>query len=180
MTLSKGEKLIITMLADIHEHLNIEDSVDPAFIRKHVDSDFWAIEREYPGIFGGGERDEADISFVQDALDMWRIVEDSYAQLPPEDQEKVRNAEGAHGRAPKFGGFDGHTEYPSIARTLVEDLDSWTEFQGREFDSHTPDTEMHERMIDAYKSVRGKGFGGYLSVDDLITVVDARIHPEYR
>ena len=180
MAITDGEKLIITMLADLHESLKVNGSVDAAFVRQHIDSDFWAIKREYSGIFGDGEREEADIAFVQNALDMWRIIEASYENLTEDEQVLVRAAKGSFGTAPRFGGFDGHTEYPTIARTLIVSLRGWDEFKDRPMDSHSPDTAVHARMVEAYKGLRAKNQGRLFPVDDVIAVIDAQIHPTRR
>lgn len=182
MPASDNEKLIIHLLLDVHRHLGIKDSVDPEFVRECVQyGDMWALKQEYPGIFGASEdRDPDDVSFVHDALGMWRILEESYAELGEEDKAKVLAAPGSHGEAPHFGGFDGHTDLVSIARTMIDKLDLYPEFAGRALDAHGPVNQVHERMVEAYKPRRVKLHGGYLGVDDIIAVVNETIHPENR
>lgn len=180
MSVSDGEKLIVTMLCDIYKRLEIDGAVNPDFVSKHVNGDFWAIKREYSGIFGSEEREPEDIKFVEDVLNMWRVLESGYDRLTPDDQERVKAARGAFGDAPRFEGFDGHTPYPFIATTLVKDLDLWDEFAERPMDSHTPDTEVHARMLEASRAVRERLNYGPLDADAIIEIVDSRVHPENR
>lgn len=182
MPTSDNEKLIIHLLLDVHRHLGIEGSVDPDFVGECVlYGDMWALKQQYPGIFSSSdERDPEDVSFVHDALGMWRILEESYAHLSEEDQASVRAAPGSHGHAPHFGGFDGHSDLVSIARTMIDKLDLYPEFKGRALDAHGPVNQVHERMVAAYKPLRVKLHHGYLGVDDIIAVVNETIHPENR
>ena len=182
MPVSDSEKLIIHLLLDVHRHLGIKDSVDPDFVGECVlYGDMWALKQRYSGIFASSEeRDPKDVNFVHDALGMWRILEESYAHLDEADQERVRAAPGSHGHAPRFEGFDGHTDLVSIARTMIDKLDLYEEFKGRALDAHMPVNEVHERMVAAFKPLRVKLHHGYLVADDIIAVVNERIHPEHR
>ena len=168
------------MLADIHENLAVNGSVDFNLVRNLIGKDFWAIKREYTGIFGDEERKRSDIDFVQNALDTWRMVEASYDNLSVADQERVRASKGAFGEAPRFAGFDGHTDYASIARVLIQELKLWSEFTDRPMDSHSPDTAVHQRMIEAYHGLRGDRASGLFDADKVIAILDAQIHPSRR
>ncbi|GAD62039.1 hypothetical protein [Aquipseudomonas alcaligenes] len=56
MEFSNAQKMIITLLTDIHSALKIQDSVDPDFVQRMVVSDNgWALAWQYPGIFETGE-----------------------------------------------------------------------------------------------------------------------------
>jgi len=182
MAFSDGEKLIIAMMADLHRHLGVEDSVELDFVQKAISyGDTWALKSKYPGIFSDTkERNPADVQFVHDALTMWSILERSYEELSDEDKEKVRNAPGSHGHAPRFEGFDGHSDLVSIARTMIEDLEYYEEFEGRALDAHMPINEVHERLVAAFKPLREQLHFGLLSADAIISVIDNRIHPENR
>jgi len=139
----------------------------------------WAIKRKYSGIFGGDPEDSPeDITWVHNMLTMWAAIEGIYANLPDGEKERVKAAEGSFGVAPEFKGFDGHTSYPWIAQTMIQKLDLYRVFHGRDIDSHTPDTDMHERMQREFKR-RWSG-KHTLDADDLIAIINERIHPENR
>jgi uncharacterized protein YfbU (UPF0304 family) len=182
MPISDSEKLIISLLLDVHKHLGIKNSVDPEFVQDALlYGDMWALKQQYPGIFGSSpDRDPADVQFVHDALTMWRVLEESYANLSEEEKEKVQHAPGSHGHAPRFEGFDGHSDLVSIANTMINRLGYYDEFAGRPLDAHMPVNEVHERMLAGFMRIREKLHRGYLSADDIISVVNERIHPENR
>lgn len=180
MALSDEAKLIITMLADIHEALKIQGSVDPVLVREHVGSDFWVVKDEYPGIFAAEERDKNDIKSVMDVLDMWRGIESGFDQLAPAEQNRVKAADGSNGNEPRFSGFDGHTDEVSIARILIETQGRWAEFRGRELDAHMSNTEVHARMLEVFEERRSSRTFEPLDGDDIIAIMNARIHPSRR
>lgn len=179
MPTSDSEKLIINLLLDIHEQLKIK-SVDTDFVRSSIQyGDMWALKNKYTGIFSDSdERDAGDVNFVHDALTMWRVLEEHYDNLSDADKEAVKASRGAFGSAPRFEGFDGHTDLVSIARIMIEKLDMYDEFAGRELDAHQRNRDVHERMVEAYRDLPDRL--GYLTADQIIAVLDARIHPENR
>jgi hypothetical protein len=106
-------------------------------------------------------------------------VVDAVGPTPVEDLRAAIVAVGVNDEAgyldPKFLGFDGNyeTEYVSIARFLVEKLDNFSKFKGREFNSHTPMVERYKRMCAKFDLIRPKLVDGReLSVDELIELLN--------
>ncbi|TOL43317.1 hypothetical protein CGH98_23025, partial [Vibrio parahaemolyticus] len=71
---------------------------------------------------------------------MWSFIEHSYAQLSDEEKVHLEEAAKPFGKDPKFPGFDGNNEssYMGIASFIVNDLERFEEFKGRNFNSHCP------------------------------------------
>ena len=69
---------------------------------------------------------------------MWWRIEFSYSKLSPTDQETVKAA--GHGYAPVFHGFDGNNETTEmgVADMLINDLNRWHQFKGRDLNAHMP------------------------------------------
>ncbi len=114
-----------------------------------------------------------------DILDMWENIEMSYNQLAPDDRQVVEDQAGVFGKDVKFRGFDGNreTNYLSTARFLIEKLDRYQHFSGRDLNSHMPIIEASRRMVKAYK---GLNTTDSLSAAQLASILMEQIHPEHR
>jgi hypothetical protein len=113
------------------------------------------------------------VSFVADVLDMWSFIEERIEKLEPSDLERVKAAN--YGHTPKFAGFDGNneSELMSIARFLVERMNRFTRFKGREFNSHSPSVARHRRMVAAFGPMRATlDFGRQLSASQIIKILE--------
>ena len=56
----------------------------------------------------------------------------------------------------RFSGFDGNNEleYISVARFLIDHLDSFTDFKGRDLNSHMPSIDRYSRMFLVFEPMR--------------------------
>jgi uncharacterized protein len=178
MQLSDAERLTLLMLCDIYEKLGITDSFDPAFVRKTImNGDTWALDWAYAGLSAARETTEDQVHDVTEILEMWDRIERSYERLDADGQERVKQAH--RGYPPTFSGFDGNHETTEIgvADLLVNDMNRWERFKGRDLNAHMPTRDMHRRMLEAfgpYKSV------GQLMADQLVELLNAQIHRENR
>ncbi|MFZ0854115.1 MAG: YfbU family protein [Hyphomicrobiaceae bacterium] len=167
MKLSDGEKLILVMLSDIHEKLGIKNSgVDGSFVRDAITTgNAWGLKERYHGVFGTEEADPATLSEVRDILEMWVIIETAYKKLPQAEKARIATDAAPSGSDVKFGGFDGNSEikHMIIARFLIERLEHWTDFAGRNLNSHYPSLGAYRRMLKVWGSIKK----GLLSADDL-------------
>lgn len=184
MEFSNQQKLIITLLTDIHAKLAITDSVDPDFVQRMVTGgQGWALSWKYPGIFEESGEDPESVKYVADVLEMWSALEDSFNALDESGRKALAEAAETFGKDVKFPGFDGNNEheYLSIARILVNDLDRWSEFTGRIPNSHMHTTDGYRRMLSVFDEVRSSKFSnhnyGLFGVDDLAQVLQGRRHP---
>jgi uncharacterized protein YfbU (UPF0304 family) len=183
MRLSDGEKLILLMLGEIQRALKIEGEIDAEFLQSAIlNEQTWGIPWKYPGIpFENTETPEI-VGEVVDILDMWSFVEEAVFQL--DDKERAELEQKAHpfGSEPKFRGFDGNneSEHVAVARFLVNDLDRFESMKGRSLNSHSPSIDLYRRMLNEFSRIRSTLVGRPLSLKQLVQVLTAQLHPEYR
>lgn len=184
MNLSDGEKLILVMLSDIYKHLKIRGEVDPELVQSAIfDGNTWGLKWAYHGIFSSEETSEDVVDEVVNILDMWSFIESSYKELSASDKARVDTEAHPFGKKPKFQGFDanGEIDHLGAARFLVEKLGRFSEFKGRDFNSHYPGTlATHRRMFKAFEPIRESAVSGQLSASQLIQILKERIHPDHR
>jgi hypothetical protein len=157
MQISDAEKLILVMLSDIHEHLKIEGDIDPKFVKSAIYSgNTWGFEWEFTGIFQGQSETPQIVREVVDILEMWSMIETYYERLSSEDKQFINVEAHPYGTHVHFRGFDGNNEgeYMSIARFLIDDLNRFTNFKGRELNSHVPMLDRYQSMLEVYQGLR--------------------------
>lgn len=183
VTLTPGEKLILLMLCDLHKHHKVKSETDPDFVRDAIlEGHLWALGWEYTGIFGGDDTDEEVVSEVGEIMTMWRVLEDSFNALAAADQAKVLEAIDPWPEV-KFRGFDGNNEstHMSAAGFMINKLDRFAEFKGRDLNAHMPTLDAHRRMLGEFNPIMRRGIGhGRLSSADVIKIIRAVINPENR
>lgn len=180
MDFSNEQKLIITLLTDIHEALNIQDSVNPRFIQRMVvEEQTWALEWKYPGIFQESEEDKPQIRFVADVLNMWERLEYQVSKFDAAEKAELEQKAGVFGRDVRFRGFDGNneTDEMSITSIFVEDLDRWSDFKGRDFNAHMRLSDAYRRMLGRFAELP---YDRELTVDEVASVLYEQTHPENR
>lgn len=178
MEFTDKELLQLTLLADIHGALGIEDSFDAGFIKRMALGDnAWAISHKYPNHFRQSET-PAEVKYVMDVLDLWELLEASIEDLSDEDRSQLDLSAGAA----TFPGFDGNTEYElsSIAHVLTDELNKWPNFKDRIHNSHMPTTDLYQRMLEEKDQQVDVYQPGLLSLDQIQAILRARIHPSRR
>jgi uncharacterized protein len=169
-----GEKLLLCMMDDVYRHFKIQGATDPHFISQVIHGGhYWAPKWELTGLFHDYEDDPSDVRFVSNVLDMWRFIESGFAKLSKKDKEHLAKEADPFGRHVKFMGFDGNYEAPlmSIARFLVDEMDRWSEFKGRELNSHAPMREFYRRMLSVFEPMRSGLVGMELNASQLIQIL---------
>lgn len=176
MEFSDGEKLILLMLSEIYEKLKIDGEIDPRFVREAIyNESIWALAWKYPGIVGSvRESTPPVVSEVMDILEMWELLEFSYNQLPPADKARVQAEVKPSGHDVRFPGFDGNneTEYMGTARVLVNDLDRFVTFKGRDLNSHMHSLETYRRMLEVFSPIRHSHPQGALNAEQIIQILN--------
>lgn len=186
MKMTDTERLILIMLSEIHERLEIKNGVDSKFVQKAIyGNKTWSLYWQFPGIFYGAGETPSEVNEVVDILDMWSFIERSYNRLSPDDKERIKTEAAPLGTHAQFAGFDGNheTEQMSIARFLVEDLGKFSEFEGRDFNSHSPSIDTYRRMLTVFlplRSLLAQEYRHDLTATELIEILKERIHPERR
>lgn len=182
MKLTNGERLITLMLCELYDKLDVAGEVDPDFLRTAIYTENeWSLAWKYPGIpFESGE-EPPELREVLDILEMWSFIETSYAELNENDKISLLAKSHPFTTAPQFPGFDGNNEaeYISISSILIDQLDRFQDFSGRNLNAHMPTLELHRRMLEKFREVR-EGNWNLLDVDELEIVLLERVHPENR
>ncbi len=114
---------------------------------------------------------------------MWRWIESVYERLDADAKERVSvEVSNDEGKSPQFHGFDGNEEgeYLGVARMLIDHLDRFAEFSGRDLNTHHNTTGHYESMLAAFervKEARSLGLYERADADDLIAVLNAPYEP---
>jgi uncharacterized protein len=181
--LGDGEKLILMMLCELFGKLKINGDLDPAFIEEVIiGGHFWALDWKYTGIFHGHEDSTDKLRETVDVLDMWSFLEYGYEKLSKKDKDRVAKEAEPFGKDVKLHGFDGNneSEYMGIARFMIEQLDRFSKFKGRDLNAHMPTLEAHRRMLAVFQPLRNKMAGRDLNADEIIETLKAMLHPSRR
>lgn len=183
MKISDGEKLIILMLSEMYDKLGVDGEIDPDFIRSAIYSDnLWGIRWKYTGIPFEEQNDPQIVKEVIDILDMWSFIEHGYEHLSEEEKAYVEKQAAPFGKDPKFTGFDGNneSEYMGTAHFIVDDLDRFESFKGRDFNSHCPSIDAHRRMLAVFEPIRKTLISKPLSAENIVEILIEKTHPSYR
>ncbi|WP_404299803.1 YfbU family protein [Alicycliphilus denitrificans] len=174
MKLTNPEKLILSMLASLHERLEIETETAKLISDAIYTGNTWALSWELTGIVG----DNADpnppaVTEVANYLDMWSFLEEGVAALSPEVRAEL---DAAVLGAKSFPGFDGNdeSEHYSIAGFLVGPLKRFARFADRDLNSHHPTLYRYEAMYAVFEPMRKRlGLGRPLTQGELSEILSA-------
>lgn len=183
MKITDGEKLILLMLSELYDKLEVNGEVEPDFIRSAIFSNnTWSIPWKYVGIPFEEQETPEIVKEVLDILDMWSMIERSYANLSEASKQFVDKEAAPFGKDPMFRGFDGNneSEYLGTASFLVNDLDRFEEFKGRDFNSHCPSIDTYNRMLTVFKPILKKLRSRPLSAQELVDIIKEKVHPSNR
>lgn len=183
IALDNGEKLIVLMLCDLFKHLKVKSEIDPDFLAEVIyGGHYWALGFEYSGIFHSHEDAPNVVSEVIDILDMWSFLEGAYKELTKKDKDRVAAEAEPFGKHVFFNGFDGNgeSEYIGVAKFLINKLERFTEFKGRDLNAHMPTLDRHRRMLSAFEPLRQLLIGRNLNVQEIIQILRAMLHPSRR
>ncbi len=182
LQLSEGEKLILLMLCEIKEHLKLEDGTDTELVKEAIYSgNIWGLDWGMPGVFHGLETPESVVTEMVHILAMWQRLEESFNGLSAEDKERLAK-ESDLGTDVKFYGFDGndHTEvqYISAARFMVDHLDRFPIFKGRDLNAHMPTLQAYRRMLPVFEPILQQVLNRDFNAGQIAQVLEAYRHPD--
>jgi uncharacterized protein len=142
MHLTNPEKLILIMLCEIHEKLDIRSDINTELLTSAIYSDnTWALSWQMKGIVGDSPQPTPPIvNVVTSILGMWSLIEQAYEKFDQPNKDKIESDTATFGSSVKFSGFDGNneSEHLSIATFLVNDMGRFSQFRGRDLNSHYP------------------------------------------
>jgi hypothetical protein len=176
--ITDGEKLILAMLADLHKGLKVKGETDVDLVMDSVyGGHLWALKWELTGLLHDHVDDQRAVSEVVNILDMWSFMESAYDKCNAAAKKKIKAECEPLGDPIRFHGFDGNNEgeHLSIARFLIEKLERFQSFKGRDLNSHCPSLQRHRAMYRKFEDMRPSlGLGRELSADQLIELVNTR------
>jgi len=179
--LSDGEKLITLMLCELYKHLKIKSALDPTFVEDAIhQGHLWALGWRYSGIFHGNEASKPTLQEVVDILDMWSALERGYTKLSRKDKDRVKAEAEPFGKHVVFSGFDGNDEgeHLGVASFLINKLERFSQFQGRDLNSHCPLLNAYRRMTNVFEPMRANLIGQELTASQIIDILRAEAHPK--
>src|ERR1035441_2104589 len=156
MKLSQGEKLILLMLCEIQEHLKIEGGTNTKLIQEAIFSgNLWGLDLGLPRVFHDTETPPEVVGETGYILAMWDRLEQSFDNLAPSDKEWLAKHAEPFGRNVRFPGFDGNDEasYINAARFLIDSLERFQHFKGRDLNAHMPTLAAHRRMLSIFDPI---------------------------
>ncbi|HEY6251860.1 MAG TPA: YfbU family protein [Candidatus Angelobacter sp.] len=181
--LEDGDKLILIMLCQLFNQLKLKGGIEPEFVEEVIyGGHYWGLDWRYPGIFHDHEDAEAVVSEVVNVLDMWSFLEDGFGKLSKKDKERVAKEAEPFGTHVVCTGFDGNNEsnHLGVARFLIDKLDRFSSFKGRDLNSHMPIIDAYRRMLLVFEPIRCTLTGRELNASEIIDVLKAWTHPSRR
>ena len=67
-----------------------------------------------------------------------------------------------------------------IAYFLIDKLDRFSSFEGRDLNSHMPSLDMHRRMLRIFEPIRRNVMGRNITAAELVAILTEMTHPENR
>ncbi len=183
MKYSQQEKLQILMLCDIYRSLDIKHNFDPDIIEDAILSEnYWAIDWEYQYL-SSGVNTPKEVQLFVDTLDMYRILNETYMKLSPEDKRDVSAQVSFFDEknSLEFPGFDGNNEgeYMSIGR-MLQKMGRFSGSDELTKNSHIEKANSYQRMLEVFLPAR-KGDWNHIrgiSKESLIATLNAEYPPE--
>jgi uncharacterized protein YfbU (UPF0304 family) len=149
MELDIKDRLILYNQYEILKGLNPEESEEYKLMQSIVVNGF---KSNYDELIEGfsNETPELISEFVFDVLQMYRVLNDSYCELLPEEKQQIDKKDIT------YAGFDGNEEgsYYTYANFVLEDLGRYEEIYNHgkvELNSHRNMLNKYSRMIKTWE-----------------------------
>ncbi len=150
LNITDGEKIIIGLLCDLKDKGD-QSGLKTEHVLEAIYGRPWVLLLDNNWLFPGRELPD-DISEIFDVLDMWSIIEQHSKDVDAAEFERLAGRKLEHF---KFAGYDGNEESQCAdARYIVEKLGRFTEFNGRDFNSHSPNVKAYRAMYRHFKAIR--------------------------
>ena len=174
LDLSRGERLILSVLCDVSRKVATEGMIDPSFLQTAIQGGHsWAIEWEYPSLSHDHTNSRHTADFVVRVLSMWRAIEEGFARLSDAEKERVLLAGGLVA-PPEFPGWNGEVEanLKSTARFMTDQMNLFPKFAGRAaLDTGKPVLARYKRMLECLDGLPRSGPDLTLGADELATLL---------
>jgi uncharacterized protein len=136
------------------------------------------VEWEYTFLFQGRSETPENVKEVVNIMEMWSMIESYYDRLSPEDKALIKKQAHPYGSEVRFPGFDGNHEvegeYMGIAQFLVEKLGRFSNFKGRDFNSHDELLNGYRKMLNVFQSIRPQVPDTPIGAEQIILLLNER------
>ena len=170
--LSSGEKIILMMFRDLYKHLEMNNTdIDPEFVAETIwGGHYWGLGERLPGLLHGYVDNPHSVSEVIEVLTMWYFIESGYESFGESDKQQVELECGGYA---VFPGFDGNSEneHLDIANYLIKNLERFTNFLGRDLNSHMPRVDVYRRMLNIFRPMYPLPAGAELSASQIVDLL---------
>ncbi len=181
MKLTEGERLILLMLCEIHEHLKISEKTDAKLIREALmTGNFWGLDRYYQP---APEVDPKVADQTLEILSMWERLEESFAHLSPSDKKWFEEHASAFQKDVEFPGFSGNfdSEQLTASRFYIDVLDNFEHFKSRQLSRSPISTvDAYRRMLLIYQKILATVMNQDFTAEQIAKVVAAWKHPRHQ
>lgn len=170
--ITDGEKLILSMLCDLHRQNVTKGEMNPEFIQEAIwGGHHWALRWQY-GLLDTQIDNEKDVNEVCEILDMWFFLERGYARLSKSDKSKVDSVRGSE-KEVHFLGFDANHEskHYDIAFFLINNMGRFESLKKRALNSHFPFLMSYRRMLEKFRIIRPNIKGNGLNPEQIIAIL---------
>src|SRR5664279_4949079 len=136
--------------------LKIEGGTNTKLIQEAIFSgNLWGLDWGLPRVFHDTETPPEVVGETGYILAMWDRLEQSFDNLAPSDKEWLAKHAEPFGRNVRFPGFDGNDEasYINAARFLIDSLERFQHFKGRDLNAHMPTLAAHRRMLSIFDPI---------------------------
>lgn len=176
MKMTETERLILLMLAEFYEknEMKVEihqDQVDLRSLNKK------SYEHKY---FVYQDLDTLSlIKEVVNILDMWLIIQKSYAFLTSDKKETLEKNIPYIGNDPVFTGFDGfyESEHMKTSLYLASEIERFKKLKVNDFNSRSPSIDGYRRMLSVFQPIHEKVKYKLLNVCQLSEVLIEKNFP---
>ena len=181
MEMTKAERLIVLMLCDLYKSPEEDKIFNPKLIEYAVaQGQLWALSWKYGDLLSADPPTKEQVDLVADVMTMWQVIEAFMPRFTPEERDEIVTATDRSLDRIKFQGFY-EAPYRSIFSFMLEELELWPEFAGREYSKMLPVLEADLRMLAKYKEIRDADrFDLKLTPAQIIEILNERTHPENR
>ena len=176
--MTEAERLLTILLTEIakspaRREMN-DDDLD--LISNAVrDGHTWALREKFPGIFSSSSDDAIKVEQVKRNFAMFSFVERAVSKFTPAEKKKFEAQVETYDTKPSYRGYDGNNEDEyGIACFMVEELGYFSEFKGRDHNSHSAVSVGYFRMEQAFRPMLNGLQGRNLTPDEVALIVNAK------
>jgi len=172
--MTDAQKLIAAMLADLARPTDKRELEHEEIIGAITSGRTWSLRWKYHYLFEDHEDHPEKVTQVVKNFDMWRFIERATASWDASQKADYESQVKEYDHDPKYHGYDGNydPEY-GIAQHMVENLGRWSEFSGRDHNSHMPTANKYALMEATFRPLLPTLTNRNLSPSEVANIVNS-------